>query len=67
MAETISSGAGMANVWIEAKGVLSLKTLLAEHDHLHGTAGCGPARPACEKDGQRWPSLRDFDRVMALC
>jgi hypothetical protein len=43
MAKTIGSGVGMTNDWLASQGVLSLKTLWAERNHLRGTARCGPA------------------------
>ncbi|MEO1617930.1 MAG: hypothetical protein AAFV88_18900 [Planctomycetota bacterium] len=45
MSKTIASGVGMTNAWLQAQGVLSLKTLWAELAPLRRNgASSGPAR-----------------------
>lgn len=43
MAESIVSGIGLPNSWLQSQGLLSLKSLWAELASLRQTAWCGPA------------------------
>jgi len=43
MAKTIASGVGLTNAWLEAQGLLRLKSLWAELAPRRRTAQCGPA------------------------
>ena len=53
----------MTNAWLQAKGVLSLKTLWAELAQL---PYADPHVRWCGESGQKWPLLPDFVRYYEL-